>query len=579
MSAQPSNAIGPFFSTVRARYFNTPPGITSAIVKCNATDPGIDISFDAQNRAIRNDCYYPQVWSLTQYQISGSNAAASCTGTIRDWPIEPTCTISETPEWGIGPFSSTIKTTFQNLPPGIDEARIECDANFPTHELQTLDALNSTSKVCNYPAVATTTFYGIDSYDETGVTWCTHFITDYNQPQSCTLTAAPSEFPGPFRSRLTATFTNLEPGVTDTIIKCNPADPGVSIPIEEWSHTATRDCDYPSVSSDTTYIATSSVGGIHPTSCQTQLTATKSLSFLVSPCDVRKCDIFAPTFYSFIDRPNYASSPPQIGIFDPADSCNNGGLPCKNACRVRGSVNNENSCALVEDLTDYDWNDFEFETYVQDLPDSSKIMQVRNVQCDTAALNELTVYFDFPTDKYIKHMSLSSVIDETYGTTGEFLVWPNCQSTLGNYAYFYISDADNEPTNFPPRVDLIPNPIPIQPGTRPPNLNLYGYVKDETSDSNLIYQVVAQSNTSVINCNVPFGDHYVVCNPAVGYGDSDITVAIIDEEGLWSVDTYRIHVGPTFDFGNDYVWNLRTAGSIKTKDLWPYSFDSQYGDA
>lgn len=73
-----------------------------------------------------------------------------------------------------------------------------------------------------------------------------------------------------------------------------------------------------------------------------------------------------------------------------------------------------------------------------------------------------------------------------------------------------------------------------------PDLRSY-FQDNETSDNNLRFSIVSQTNTSAINCNIS-GSYYISCLAPANEGYSDITVRAYDEEDAYVDDTFRVNV-------------------------------------
>ncbi|MEK6954314.1 MAG: hypothetical protein AABX01_04865, partial [Candidatus Micrarchaeota archaeon] len=250
-------------------------------------------------------------------------------------------------------------------------------------------------------------------------------------------------------------------------------------------------------------------------------------------CDVNSCSLHVKTFYDL----NVAGTM----VFNPASSCYDGVNPCKgnNQCRVRGSQDGENICALLEDSNDYDWNDVVFSTRVIDFPSGSKLLEVDLDQCVASNPNPLSVTFDFPQPKYVTDLRTR---EQKYDDNPSFPTWPNCRNFVGDTQRFFVSA---DPLEKPPGWNFIPflDVAPI-------NIDLWSYALDEDGASSLTYSLVSQINTSATTCQI-VGNRFFKCSPwdwAQGANvRSIVTIRATDPQGLWTDDVNVISTGPTID--------------------------------
>ena len=259
-------------------------------------------------------------------------------------------------------------------------------------------------------------------------------LTVKEPPEACVLDATPDWRMGPFTSTVTATFTAINASTTTASIKCYEGDADHFVPINLSTKTAIWPCNYPAVPAYTEYKA-QAVGGQF--FCEKKIINLTSTPPITPVCDYTKCDLTAKGYFSFKVYPEYHGCPSMIDVFDPATLCNNGGDPCKSDCRVRGSQDGENICAMIEDQTDYDWNDFYWTTTAQHFADGSTNISIRELGCDTAANDSLHVIFFFDKPKRVKDLDT--------GVTGngillQFTVWDNCHGHTGQTRSFLITE-------------------------------------------------------------------------------------------------------------------------------------------
>lgn len=386
---------------------------------------------------------------------------------------------------------------------------------------------------------------------------------------TCVLTASPDRQAGPFNSLVVATFENLEAGMSTALIKCDAADAGETVGINLATKTASRTCVYPQVSLPKTYTASASASGSVVVNCQKEIIdeASETPACIVSNCQLTEA---AKPFYNLIVRPLHERSPDEITIFKTSDICNTVGGACEtDPCRVRGSQVGENVCALIEDWVDFDWNDFIFSTFVSTFNPEERMLEVTMEACDTSAKNELTVEFEFGSLEYIRDLETG---ETKSGTSMEFLVWPQCQGHMGETRRFFISD--NPPGNWPPVWANIPAIGPVKVGSNAPSLDLWNYVSDETPDIGLQYQIILQSDPSVISCTLD-SNRYVNCGPALNKGYSDITVIAMDPDSLYSQEEFRVLAGLQFDLPEEGTLNSDPWLML----LWPLTADPAYPDS
>src|SRR3989344_9060566 len=251
--ANPDDAPGPFDSTIIAELSNIPAGVTSSLLRCNSSDPGISVPL-AGNSASRA-CPYPRVYGAESFDISATNGAATCQNTVIARSLEPGCLITPDPDAGEGIFSSELVVDFVDLEPGVSEALVRCSGTDPG----TLAPIvgNIASRTCNYGPVPEDTTYEVDA--TAGNASCTAEVRASSLPPSCEISAEPPSGIGPYASTLTAAFSNLEPGVTVALLKCRETDAGMNVNIV--GNIAQRNCAYNAVAAHAKIYTISATAG------------------------------------------------------------------------------------------------------------------------------------------------------------------------------------------------------------------------------------------------------------------------------------------------------------------------------
>src|SRR3989344_6296403 len=74
---------------------------------------------------------------------------------------------------------------------------------------------------------------------------------------------------------------------------------------------------------------------------------------------------------------------------------------------------------------------------------------------------------------------------------------------------------------------------------------LWVYVTDsQTPDNQLIYQLVSETNTNVVDCTIDI-NQYIDCNVMPNMvGFSDVRVRVTDPQGAFAEDVFRVNVYP-----------------------------------
>ncbi|MEK6953492.1 MAG: right-handed parallel beta-helix repeat-containing protein [Candidatus Micrarchaeota archaeon] len=185
LSAAPGSGVGPYSSTVTATFSNLEPGVTNALLKCFASDAGAPAAINMVTKKASIDCDYPAVPAPAMFEprASAIGGAASCNAAIVDNPPS-SCVLIAIPESGVGPFSSTLTAAFSYLEPGVSQALMKCSAADAGQSLP-IDAVTKTStRLCNYPAVANPTNNLASAAAIGGAASCTDTVTDNPSP-SC----------------------------------------------------------------------------------------------------------------------------------------------------------------------------------------------------------------------------------------------------------------------------------------------------------------------------------------------------------------------------------------------------------
>lgn len=549
-----NNEPGPFDSTITATFNNLNPVVMDAVLTCKPGDTHIVplVALGADKIATWNPCSYGAI--AASYQITATAGGANCFSNVNVLPPVPSCTMTVTPLEGSTQTVFDVEIQYANIsPPPGSKSTLRCDPFGPGAQQLDIDPITLKAQgTCQFSTSSPPYERYIDSvYGFAPVVMCD--ATFIVRPEmSCTFTLSGIEpiNVGPFTNTMQVRFDNLEAGVTTALMKCNATDPGAIVPIDPVSHYAFRDCSYPSVTEDTIFIVGASATGVYSTATCTQTIVDLPFPPVSSLCDVNKCDIpLKPEnnpnpFLDFRVYPEYDPSPDEIRIMDSAVSCNNLGNPCKgkpDGCRVRGSRLGTSYCALIEDLTDYDWNDYIFSSNTITLSANDKLVEVTDEFCESAAANKLYVLFDFATSNYTLDMENDI---SSFSTSKDYLVWPNCQGYMGKVRHFFISNINNPP-NLPPEWTDIPDqpsgPVFMVGQTRAFPVN--GYAFDDHT-VNLILGLV-QFDSNKLDCWLsPIGNPNptdVTCK-ALASGTSIVRVSATDDAGYYSTTQFKVKV-------------------------------------
>ncbi|MEK6954933.1 MAG: hypothetical protein AABX01_08020 [Candidatus Micrarchaeota archaeon] len=391
-------------------------------------------------------------------------------------------------------------------------------------------------------------------------------------PHTCSVVAFPNSYSGPFIANVTVTIQNIEPGDAAVNIKCNPSDPGIPSAINIATSTASRLCNFARVGSQTTTQVVGELGGSNPFSCQADVTTNPlNLQSDITLCDFFLCSVNAkPSIYDLTINTLYDQSPPIIPVFSPSTSCYTGTDACLySPCRVRGSQSGDNVCALIEDWSDYDWDDFQFSSNLFDLPNGDQLVSVRHEGCSGAATDQLNITFNFPTEKYVRLAGTPTV---QYSANPSFVVWPACAGHTREVMNYYISSDGSDASNTPPIWSaFLSDPVAIGVGQSVTNFNLAPIVTDPQGQS--FEFILVDENASVIDCTV--AGSTLQCGPALAHGTSSLTIAAIDAGGLWSTSKRTITVGPKLTLP---ALMTISKGASKQEDLWAWTYDPEYVD-
>ncbi len=545
----PASDNGPFTANIFGNFTNLETGITQALIKCTEADAGT-LRFIIGGQYAFRTCSYPAVSSNTPFIVNVTAGTATCTAILWDLK-DASCVLTASPALATGPFQSNILATFSDLPEDTVNATIRCNSTDPGIESY-LIAHKYATRVCPYPSVSLNTIFTANA--STPQASCIAAVSDQSAAGSgsCTLSASPSSATGPFQSLITATFSSLPFGITTATLRCNSTDSGVVVPIDGLGR-ASRFCTYPFVDSQYSRTAIAAADGI---SCTTDVTI-----YSQPPCAVTSCDLTTGQFYSPVIFTGYSSSPPIIPILDPSLLCNNGGGPCLGEpCRVRGSQRGENICALIEDLGDYDWNDFVFSTEVEAFPQGQRLLKITVESIDSAATNWPKLFFQSPAPK----IAIDLQTNETkIGTDTNFTVWQNPHLHVGETKSYFYADAG---ANLPPLWTYSKWPLPVQQGDssdlyydpimdmvwdpdRAP-LDLWALVVDEAPDSELRFQITQQANPIVGTFSIISNRylHYQMSYYGSTFASSYVTIRVTDPSGLWEERQFElVRGGPKLD--------------------------------
>src|SRR3989344_248572 len=553
-----NNEPGPFISTITATFKNLDAGITHADLSCYPGDLSSELLIaSGSDRIATKSCDYFDPLPMT-YPITANADGVSCSSTVTISPPPATCEVLVEPPEGSTRTDFQVTVAYDNIlfAPS-NKADIRCNQNGgPSTYVPINDITRTASLVCNYPVGGDPPNYEyvIDaSTQKEPFPYCFSVIK-VRQAMSCTINGGdePREI-GAFGVDVMATFTNLEPGIDHALIRCNETDPGELVLISLVNDAAERRCDYPSVTETKMFVANASVCGDYSCAMCTMNIIDDPLPYELSDiCDVNKCDISTKPlnglnpYIDFMVLPDYGPSPDEIRIMDSSISCNNMMWPCKGkpqGCRVRGSRLGSSYCALIEDLSDYDWNDYIFSANIITYSANDRLVEVTDEFCSSAAANKLKLMFDFASSNYTRDMEEG---DFHYGTSKDYEVWPNCQGYMGRVRHFFVSNINNPP-NFPPTWSTIPEvgfkaPLFFVGQTR--SIPALGYATDDHSAWNLVLGLV-KYDPNLLDCwltplGVPNPTH-VTCK-ALASGTSWVRVSATDESGYYTTTQFAVKV-------------------------------------
>ena len=104
LTADPNSGIGAFYSKLRANFYNIPPEIKDALIKCNQNDPGVKISL--VSGAASRLCYYPEIQIPTIHRASAQGGQTSCFTNVNQTPTR----------WGIPKVGCTETDNGRDYP-------------------------------------------------------------------------------------------------------------------------------------------------------------------------------------------------------------------------------------------------------------------------------------------------------------------------------------------------------------------------------------------------------------------------------------------------------------------------------
>ncbi|MDD5133750.1 MAG: tandem-95 repeat protein, partial [Candidatus Nanoarchaeia archaeon] len=186
-------------------------------------------------------------------------------------------------------------------------------------------------------------------------------------------------------------------------------------------------------------------------------------------------------------------------------------------------------------------------------------------------------------------LNLASVTGEANGDV------ITCTATVNDGNGGTDVDSDTSTVTIVPPVNTAPVISPLLPDVRIMEnsglnqnlINLWNYVNDaETSDAQLTYTIVRESNTHIVGC--------VIRNDATGawidcttqqnqFGTSDVTVRVTDASGLSAEDIFRVTVvyvnnPPTLIGLPDRTVEEDSGLNERLIDLWQYANDVETQD-
>ncbi|MFA5175812.1 MAG: tandem-95 repeat protein [Candidatus Nanoarchaeia archaeon] len=172
-----------------------------------------------------------------------------------------------------------------------------------------------------------------------------------------------------------------------------------------------------------------------------------------------------------------------------------------------------------------------------------------------------------------------------------------CSDGIDNDADSYIdqvdpgctSAIDTDETNAGPNTTPIINPaipdvrIMENSGLNSNLINLWNYVNDvETSDAQLTYTIVRETNTGVVDCSID-ANQYISCTTQQNqFGQSDVTIRISDGQGyaedVFTVTVVYLNNPPTLTELPDRNVEEDSGLNERLIDLWGYASDIESQD-
>ncbi len=149
----------------------------------------------------------------------------------------------------------------------------------------------------------------------------------------------------------------------------------------------------------------------------------------------------------------------------------------------------------------------------------------------------------------------------TWDTTGEVFGWydvsvsglandPRCEGLLNPGETVSLTTYLDSPQAHMPNLDGLPDKVLVEddPATHPNWIDLWQYTTDpDTPLADLVYMIVSQSDSGLINCQIT-GGHYVSCGAPTpdDHGYSNVVVEVSDRT-YTDRDTFMITVTPVND--------------------------------
>ena len=84
LTADPNSGIGAFYSKLRASFYNVPPEVKEALIKCNQNDPGVKVGL--VSGAASRLCYYPEIQIPILHRASAQGGQISCFTNVNQTP-------------------------------------------------------------------------------------------------------------------------------------------------------------------------------------------------------------------------------------------------------------------------------------------------------------------------------------------------------------------------------------------------------------------------------------------------------------------------------------------------------------